>query len=193
MTRHLKYYLILTILFVLVAILIFALAIFSYLKISIIQSSFAEQSLRINSLTEKEQILTGLEKRYSDIEKDLPKINTVLPDKKEASQLLSDLDSLANESGLKLTLLKSTSYGKKPTTQADQSLLQTTKGKFGYEMPLDINLDGSFDSFNTFIQKLENYQRLVNVNSIEITKPTDVQDLTDKIEAKLKITTYLKK
>lgn len=193
MTRHLKYYFTLTILFIILAMIIFILIIFSYLKISIIQSSLAEQNLRIDSLTEKEQILSGLEKRYGDIEKDIPKINTALPDKKETSQLLSDLDLLANESGLKLTLLKSSSFGKKPTAQTDQSLLQTTKGKYGYEMPLEIKLDGSFVSFSTFIQKLENYQRLVNVSSVEITKPTDIQDFSDTIEAKLKITAYLKK
>lgn len=193
MTRHLKYYLTLTILFVILTILIFSLNIFSYLKISTIQSSLAEQKLRLDSLTEKEQILNGLDKRYRDIEKDIPKINTALPDKKEASQLLSDLDLLSNESGLKLTLLKSSSVGKKPTTPADQSLLQTNKGKYGYEMPLDIKIDGSFNNFNTFIQKLENYQRLVNISSVEITKPTDVQDFSDNIEAKLKITAYLKK
>lgn len=193
MNRHFKYYITITILFAMVTIFILTLIIFSYLKISGIQSVLAEQETRLKSLSEKEEILSRLEKKYTEVENDISKINTALPDKKEASKLLSDLDLLANESGLKLTLLKSSSFGKKPTAQEDQSLLQTNKGKFGYEMPLELKVDGSFEGFNSFIQKLENYQRLTNISAIEITKPTDTQDFSDNIETKLKVTVYLKK
>jgi Tfp pilus assembly protein PilO len=167
-----------------------ATGIFAYIALSNIHGSVTEQKYRLDILSERYDILTSLEKKYTDIEPDIAKINTALPDQKEASKLISDLDALAKGSGLKLIMIQSVTSGKKSTSE-DQSLLQTTKGTYGYELPLEIKVEGAFTNFVGFVTKIENYQRLMNIANIEITKP--VGSAGDAIEAKLKVTAYLKK
>jgi Tfp pilus assembly protein PilO len=87
-------------------------------------------------------------------------------------------------------MIQSTTSGKKSTSE-DQSLLQTTKGNYGYELPLEIKVEGAFTNYVGFVKKIESYQRLMNIVNMEITKP--VGSAGDAIEAKLKVTAYLKK
>lgn len=169
-----------------------AAGVYGFLTLSNIQSSITEQRYRLDIISERYNILAGLEKKYADIEPDIQKINTALPDQKEASKLVSDLDSLAKSSGLKLTLIQSATTGKKPTSD-DLSLLQTVSGKNAYELPLELKVEGGFTNFTGFVKQIENYQRLMNITSLEISKPTEGGSVSDNIEAKLKVTAYLKK
>jgi Tfp pilus assembly protein PilO len=189
-----KFYFIIAVLFILVILAAITAEVYSYQRILGVQSNIAEQEYRIAKIDERTDILSSLSKRYKSVEENLAVLNTALPDKKDSSKLLSDLDTLAQESGLKLTLLASSTAanGKKPTAADDPSLLQTTKGKNSIELPLDIKAEGSFINFESFIKKIENYQRLVNINSVEISQPAEKRG-TDFIEAKLKVTAYLKK
>lgn len=193
MSRTKKFYLIISALFLITTGLVFAGEVLAFLKLSDIAATLAEQRYRIVKLTEEEENLKTLSSRYEKIESDLNKITVALPDQKDTSKLLSDLDSLAGESGLKLTLIQTNSYGKKQTGVTDPALLQTIKGKYGYELPLEVKVTGSYQSFTSFIKRVENYQRLLNINGIEITKMTDTSGNSDKIEAKLRLTAYLMK
>lgn len=193
MNRHKKAYIFISTIYVMIICLILAVETFSFSKLSDFQGNLMEQKYRLSKLEEEKRNLELLDKRFEKIEPELTKIATALPDEKESSKLLSDLDSLAVESGLKLTLVQSMTFGKKAATTQDASLLQTTKGKYGYELPLDIKITGPYQNLTSFIKRLEEYQRLINVNSVEINKSDDPNTAPDQIEAKLKITAYLKK
>lgn len=192
MSRVLRFYIIISTIFVIFSVLVLGVGVLSFEKISNLASGLAEQKLRLNRISDKENSLSALQKKYESAEKDISKIDTALPNEKESSKLLSDLDSLAQESGLKLTFIQSDNFGKKQMS-TDLNLLQTTKGKNSLELPLQLKLEGSFVSFSTFVKRLENYQRLVNISYIEIKKPTVTEDQSDKIEAEMKIVAYLKK
>lgn len=188
-----KFYFIVSGIFIVLALLILGIEVWSYLYISGVQSNVSEQDYRLGKLEEKINILNSLSKNYLNFEKDTAVINTALPDQKEASKLVSNLDSLATESGLKLTLVQSNTYGKKTVAGSDPSLLQTIKGSNGYELPLEVKVAGPYQNFVNFNTRLENYQRLVNISALEITKSTNPDDPPDKIEVKLTLTAYLKK
>lgn len=179
--------------FVLMALLIIAFLIFGYSMLSDLQSTIAEVKLRIIKVSDTDTNLLSLEKRFEAIKPELEKINKALPDKKDSSLLISDINSIANQNGLKLTLIQSTTFGKKTQSAEDPSLLQTIKGKNSYEIPLEIKVEGSYNSFSSFIKALENYQRIINISAIEVVKLTNEEALTNKIEAKIKLTAYLKK
>jgi Tfp pilus assembly protein PilO len=192
MKRLKTFYYIMASLFGLLALGFLAAGALGFMTLSNTQGTIAEQEYRLNAISERVSILSALDKKYEALKEDINLINIALPNEKESSKLIADLDTLANTSGLKLTLVQSATTGKKATSE-DPSLLQTIKGTYGYEIPLEIKVEGGFSSFTGFVKKLENYQRLVNVTSIEITKPTGVGAGGDNIEAKLKITAYLKK
>lgn len=195
MSKLKKFYIALSAIFIILAGVILAVEVWSYLLISGIQSNAQEQAYRLGKLQEKIAILNTLSKNYSKFEKDSGVVNTALPDQKDASKLVSNLDSLATESGLKLILVQSNTFGKKANVKggSDPSLLQTIKGTYGYELPLQIKVAGPYQNFVNFDKRLENYQRLVNISSIEIVKSTNPDDPADKIEVKLTLTAYLKK
>jgi Tfp pilus assembly protein PilO len=192
MKRLTTFYIFLLSSFALVSVAFLSLGIFGYLTLSNIQGSITEQKYRLDILSKRYDILSSLEKKYTLVEPDIAKINTALPDQKDASKLVSDLDTLAKGAGLKLTMIQSATAGKKATSE-DQSLLQTVKGTYGYELPLEIKVEGAFTAYTGFVKQLENYQRLMNITSMEITKPTGMDAGGDYIEAKLKIMAYLKK
>lgn len=165
---------------------------FGFMTLSNIQGTIAEQEYRYQVISERQSILESLDKKYTTLTPDIDLINTALPSDKESSKLIADIDTLSKNSGLKLTQVQSATSGKKATVE-DPSLLQTVKGNYGYEIPLEIKVEGGFTNFTGFVKQLENYQRLLNITSFEITKPTGEEEISDNIEAKLKITAYLKK
>jgi Tfp pilus assembly protein PilO len=193
MSRLKKFYIFLASVFVILSIAILAVEVMAYLNVSTVQSNLAEQEYRIEKLQEKITLLNTLSKNFTKFEKDSDVVNTALPDQKDASKLVSNLDSLATESGLKLTLVQSNTFGKKTSNAADPSLLQTVKGAYGYELPLEVKVAGPYQNFVNFNKRLENYQRLVNISAIEIKKTNNPEDPPDKIEVKLTLTAYLMK
>lgn len=193
MSQQKKFYIIISSLLILSVVLVLGIEIFSLFSLSSVQGNLSEAKYRDKKLTEKNSNLETLKIRYEEIKEDIPRINTALPGEKEASKLLSDLDTLTAESGLRMTLLQSTSFGKKTVVSADKSLLQTVKGAFGYEMPLEVKVEGSYGGFLSFLSRLENYQRMVNVTGVEINKIEETGAAPDLIEVKLKLKAYLKK
>lgn len=198
MNKEKKFYITISVLICLSALITVGVAISGYLILSQKQAAIAEKKYYTSKLSEKEQVLASLEKRYEAVEPSISLIDNALPSEKEASNLLADINAQATNSGLKLTFLKPDSSGNTSgkTTQSkaagDLSLLQTVKGTIGYELPLIIKVNGSYNNFLAFIQKIENYQRLINIESIGVDK-RDNEAVSDYIEATLNIKAYLKK
>jgi Tfp pilus assembly protein PilO len=193
MNRLKSFYVTLTVLFCALFLISIAVQIFGFLMISNSQATLAETNYKSSKMLEETQNLASLEQKYAAIKGEIPKIDVALPDQKDSAILISDIDSLSRASGLKFTNIQTNTAGKKGNAQSDMSLLQTIKGKYGYELPLEIKVDGSFVGFADFITKLESYQRLINITSIDITKTSVVGEKTDTIEAKIRLTAYLNK
>lgn len=191
MTRGKKFYIILSIILFSIGFAIIGLGIWSFLYLSEIRSSIAEQKYRASKYTEKTEGLKELKDNYEEVKEMISLISLTLPDQKESSKLLTDIDQLARDSSLKITLIQSNAQVKKDSSGSDQSLLQTTKGKYSYELPLKLELEGSFTGVLEFIKKIERYQRLLNITSMEITK--DSTESGDFVKMKIQLTAYLMK
>ena len=196
MSKEKRFYITFSVLLSLTAVVTLAIGLFGYLTLSQKQADIAESEYYTEKLAEKKQILESLESKYATSKDELPLIDIALPADKDSSKLLADFNALASESKLKLTFLEpgsvtsSNKDSKKSTS--DLSLLQTVKGSTGYELPLDIGVSGSYTNFLGFVRRVENYQRLINIESLEI-KKQDNESVPDYIEARLKIRAYIKK
>jgi len=197
MTKEKKFYIIISSLIAFLTLTVIVLGLYGYFTLSQKQASNAENQYYTEKISEKKQILESLKARYAEIEPDLPLIDIALPSEKDSSKLLSDLDALSQESKLKLIYLEPDSSGSKSSKSSkksggDLSLLQTVKGTTGYELPIEIRVQGSYKNFLVFVKKIEDYQRLINIESIDIEKQEN-ESVKDFIEARIKITAYVKK
>ena len=100
--------------------------------------------------------LPKFEQEVAALEVELKKALTELPDKKEIYVLLSKVSEKAKDSGLSVQLFK---------PQAEQ------KKDFYSEVPVQIQLAGSFHQVATFFDEVGNLERIVNVDQINITEP----------------------
>lgn len=193
MNKERRYYIVISALIAFFTIATLCLGAFAFLALSQKQAAIAEKRYYTEKLTEKQQILEELEKRYENVSDDLPLIDNALPSEKDSSKLLADLDTLATSANLRLTFLEPGSVSSSKSKNAgDLSLLQTVRGSTGYELPLEIRVEGSYKNFLDFIRRVENYQRLINIESIEINKQEN-ESVSDYIEAMIDIRAYLKK
>lgn len=191
MSKTKKFYIIISVLFVINSILTLTIASGSYLYLLNMSTSLKEQEYYGEMLAEKEKILSTLKIRYEAIKDDLVLIKNTLPEEKEASELISDLNAISKKSDLIFTSVKADTTDSKRKND-DPSLLQTKKSTYGYEMPLIIEVKGPYNNFVSFVKSIENYQRLINITSIDLKRSSN-GSTNDEIEATLKITVYLKK
>lgn len=187
-----RYYYFLSVLFLASSILTVLISLGSYFYLSSMKHKVLEQESTVTMLSEKSAILSELKVRYEVLAKDRPLINDTLPKEKEASRLISDIDGLAQGSGLEFISVKSAATETEKEIQ-DKALLQTKKGKYSQEMPLIIEVRGPYSNFIRFVESVERYQRLININSLKIDKSDREGTTPDDIIATLNITVYLKK
>jgi Tfp pilus assembly protein PilO len=193
MNRHQKLYLTFIVILAAVATLTLGAEVYFFGNLSAVQANLAESNYRSEKIEDKVKNLENLEARYERIKDSSRSINQALPSEKESSQLLSDLDTLANNSGLKLTLLQASTFGKKAKKISDPALLQTVRGKYGYEMPIEVRVEGPYPNFVAFIKTLENYQRMIRIGTVEISRSENREAAPDNIEVKLYLTAYMQK
>lgn len=190
MNRGQRLYLTFSGLFLATIVGIVIFGVFAYFSIDAMQENIKGISYKTQKLKIKKDQLETLELKYSQIEDYVRLANEALPAKKEASRLLTDIDSLASESGLNFTVLKINGTTK---NTANPNLLQTTSGKYGYEMPIEINVVGPYSGFVGFLNKLQNYQRLNNITSVDIARTKENSSVPDQINVKIKMVVYLSK
>jgi Tfp pilus assembly protein PilO len=192
LSRPKTFYLIMLGAFALLAIATLGLETWGFITISDNKSTIEETEYRISKTGEQGELLDTMTQNYNKALTFEKYASIALPDKKDASTLISDLNSLAASSGLKLVLVQANTYAKAKSVSLDPSMLQTTKGKNSRELPLSIEVTGTYNNYIDFVQKIENYQRLANITSIDIEKSQEKDAPPDQIDVKFNLTAYLK-
>lgn len=190
MSKEKKFYLLISFLVVVTSILLLTIEGLFVVRFLALQDSFREREYQIQKTAEKEEILSQLQYRYQEIENYLPIIEATLPSKKNVSKILTDIDGLAEDSGVKLTEFEP--YNKQSnskTSSQNPKMLQIKKGKFSYELPLKIEVSGSYSKIIGFINRLESYQRLVEISELSIEKEEGAA--ADYVVAIINLTSYV--
>lgn len=105
--------------------------------------------------------LPRLQKDLRELEAQLKKAVAQLPDKKEISDLLSNISAKAVESGLDVLLFR-------PRAENFQ--------EFYAEIPVDITVKGSFQNTVDFFDRVGRLDRLINIDNIGFKNPTVAGD-----------------
>ena len=126
---------------------------------------------------QKKQIADNLPKfkaEFAKLEVLLKEALTQLPNKKEIPSLLTNLATLAKDSGLEVT-----SFSPKG---------EVSKG-FYAEVPAALDLVGTYHQIAEFAQAVGNLSRIVNLSNLDLSSPK-VSDNLAVLKIKCKVTTF---
>lgn len=117
-----------------------------------------------------------LEAEIKGLEKQLEAAIVKLPEEKEIPKLLTQVNTLGQQSGLEFLLFRPT-----PPVR---------KGFYG-EVPIDIRVEGQYHSLGTFLDRVSKLERIVNVADIKISPLAPQQQRGGRsVVADLKATTF---
>lgn len=133
-------------------------------------AKFVEQKLR-----EKINNLSVLQQKYKSLEADLPIINDALPKTSQIPLITAQIQAVANESNVKITNYQ--------TFQAEVSHQVVSTKKFA-AYNFTVTTQGSYQNMTIFLDKLVNFQRIVAIDSISITKVTELNTTDLKLAVK---------
>lgn len=116
---------------------------------------------------------------YNGISQDnVDRINKMVPSSADSMKLVVQIDEMMRKSGLSLASIDS----KDTVDKNSASAAPKNGGRTAEPLFLSIKARGSYESFHSFIEKLEKSLRLVDVDSVKIS-PVGQDDYSFSVEA----------
>ena len=132
-----------------------------------------EEVAKIEELLAKTQ---QLNQEYEEVSEDIEKVFSSLPSEEDIPRLLIQFDALAAASGL---LFESIGFGdlagekkeRSSRDEADQASISQAKRTIPsfLNLPLNVNIKGSYEAFGLYMDALEKNIRSMDVNRIRFT------------------------
>ena len=137
-----------------------ALGAFWYYLIFPVSAQMETLDQSVNTLLAEVETAQAIAARRPQFEADvqelsgqLDELKKVLPDEKETAEIVRRVEQLAVESDLSIRSF---------TPQA------TVAYEFYEDWPIRMSLEGSYNNLGLFFQRVANFQRIINVDNIEI-------------------------
>lgn len=128
---------------------------------------------RENILDDRSQTIANistLTQGYAQRASDLERFSNIVPARKNSPEIVSTLQALATQNGL---LLNSMALGS-----------SDNKEKSAHDiLPIDIGLSGSYPAFRSFLANLEQNIRVVDVVSIDASRPGEEPTVGFRLKA----------
>jgi Tfp pilus assembly protein PilO len=136
------------------------------------------------SMDDQIESLDRLQRQYKrDIEPILPLVDAALPRDKKQTEILAQLQSIAQNVGLQITSISMPSPLGLPT-----SVSQTIKAGNVLALPISFQLAGSYTQLQEFTARVENLNRFTNVTNLAISRP----DKNKPIVYSISLNAYIK-
>lgn len=127
-------------------------------EIKALENKIAIQENEIAKSQSKTEKLSQLTAENEKLRKRLNELKEQLPEEKEVSGLLKQVSDMAIKSGLKITLWK-----------PEQK--KTHSSNIVYEIPVMVELSGSYHNLGYFFSSLTKLNRIVNLSDIKFSDP----------------------
>lgn len=116
---------------------------------------------------------------YNAISQDnVDRINKMVPSGADSMKLVVQIDDMMRKSGLSLSSIDS----KDTVDKNSASAISKNGGQTAEPLFLSIKARGSYESFHSFIEKLEKSLRLIDIDSVKIS-PVGQDDYSFSVEA----------
>ncbi len=127
-------------------------------EIKRLQADIQKQEQEIANAERKLAKLPELKAKYNVLVMELDDLKRQLPEEKEVSGLLKQVSDLGTESGLVINLWKPANKRMHPS-----GIL--------YEIPVKVEMSGSYHNLGRFFSKLTSLNRIVNIRNIKLDRP----------------------
>ncbi|MCK5236653.1 MAG: type 4a pilus biogenesis protein PilO [Deltaproteobacteria bacterium] len=114
-------------------------------------------------------------KKKRELEIDLDRALEQLPNDKEIAKLLKSIHDVGEDSGLKI-----------------ESFITAGVAKKGFyaEVPVNMSVEGSYESIFVFCDKISKLERIVNISNLMISFPGKAASINPKLKASFVVTTF---
>jgi Tfp pilus assembly protein PilO len=121
--------------------------------------------------------LSRLKRQYTkDIIPILPLLDDALPRDKKQTEILTQLQNIAAQSGLQISSVNMPSPLGLPT-----SVSQTIKSGTVLALPISFQLSGSYDQLQQFTARIERLNRFTNITNLAISRPDKAKPIVYSI------------
>jgi len=167
---------------VFVALSVAALAAFYYLYVTPAQNDMAVRQRQLDGL--RAEIAKGqavarrlpeFRSQVADLEARLERLKAILPEEKDAAEILRRIQTLAVQSSLEVKRFKPSA----PVTK-----------QLHAEVPYTVEIEGGYHNLGLFFDRVSKLPRLINISEISI-KGKDKQEPSSTITAEFVATTYV--
>jgi Tfp pilus assembly protein PilO len=147
-------------------------------------ATLATQLAEQKAVGDQIETLERLRRQYNrDIEPILPLMDAALPRDKKQTEILAQLQNIAQQVGLTIAAVSMPSPIGLPT-----SVSQTVKAGTVLALPINFQLAGSYTQLQDFTVKVENLNRFTNITILGISHP----DKTRPIVYTISLNAYIK-
>lgn len=177
--------------------LVILMSVYSTLILSKMSKELSNNKFIALNNNEKIGALIKLKEDYENVSYERERLESYIPEEKEASSIVKSLETLAQKNALSFTVYKiDPAKNKKATdTKNDTDDPQIKKGDDYNIFAFEIELKGSYSMVDKMIGEMEGHDRLLEIKKIAYT-PQDKDNLLasgDGMTALLQVNAYLRK
>lgn len=134
-------------------------------------------------LQQKINNLSTLQQKYANVQNDLPVITDAIPTSAQIPLLVADIQTIAKDADLKLNSFQTLEVNLSKATITDKSY---SSFNFG------LSAQGNYQQMTTFLDNLTNFQRIIVITDISISKPNNINN-TDVLQLGIQGKAFFKK
>ncbi|MDA2928345.1 type 4a pilus biogenesis protein PilO [Acidobacteria bacterium AH-259-O06] len=145
-------------------------------RVEELEADIKELTVKVEKGQEIEAQLPQFQQEVQELEQRLAQRKQALPDQKETAEIVRRVEELAVESNLDIRSF---------TPQA------TVNKDFYEDWPIRISLEGNYNNLGLFFQKVAQFERIINVDDIQIRALTNTTSRDRTISATCTATTFV--
>jgi Tfp pilus assembly protein PilO len=142
-------------------------------------STFVNQKLQ-----QKINDLSTLQQKYANVQSDLPIITDAIPTSAQIPLLVAQIQTVAQNANLKLDSFQ--------TLEVDLSKVTVINKNYS-SFDFGLSAEGSYQQITDFLDNLTNFQRIITIANISVSKPNNANNTKDTLQLNIEGATFFKK
>lgn len=141
-------------------------------------NTFVDQKLQ-----QKIDSLSILQQKYANVQNDLSVVTDAIPTSAQLPLLVAQIQTIAKNNNLKLNTFQ--------TFEVDLSSKNLTNKNYS-SFDFGLSAEGTYQQVTAFLDNLVNFQRIITITNISISKPNNTNNTSNTLQLNIKGTAFFK-